>query len=196
MKHLLTLAVTSAFAANAVLQLGLGLRDLVASRKTNTRGPLVPAVAMFASGVLAWPLFAYAIAPLSLGYLERFLLFPFTVLVGVCVEGLFGRLRPLGLSPSNSALSAFDGLAFGSAYLCLRYAATAMEAAFVALGASLGYLFCAALLDSIRRRAEVEAVPARLRGAPLILISAGLLALLSLFVASALFAALGADKPF
>ena len=196
MKQLLTLAVTSAFAANAVLQLGLGLRDLVASRKANTRGPLVPAVSMFVSAVLAWPLFSYAIAPLSLGYLESFLLFPFSALIGVCVEGLFARLRPTGLSPSNSALSAFDGLAYGSAYLCLRYAATAVEAVFVALGASLGFLFCALLLDSIRRRAEVEAVPERLRGAPLILISAGLLALLSLFGAAALLAALGAGKPF
>ncbi len=195
MKNLLTLAATSAFAANAVLQFGLGLRELVASRKSNTRGPLAPAVAMFASGVLSWPIFAYAIAPLSLGFLEPFLLFPFSSLVSVCVEGLFGRLRTKPVvGPSNSALASYDGLAFGSAYLCLRYAPTAAAAAAVALGAALGFLGCALLLDSIRHRSEIEAVPVRLRGAPLILISAGLLALLSVFVSAVLFSAVTTGK--
>ena len=195
MKSLLTLAATSAFAANAVLQFALGLRELIASRKANTRGPLAPAVAMFASCVLAWPLFAYAVAPLSLGFLVPFLLFPFSSLVSVCVEGLFERLRAKAVKgPSNAALGSYDGLAFGSAYLCLHYAPTPAAAAAVAFGAALGYLGCALLLDSIRRRSEIEAVPVRLRGAPLILISAGLLALLSIFVSAALFSALGAGK--
>jgi electron transport complex protein RnfA len=192
MKSILALAVTSAFAANAVLQLGLGLRELVASRRSNTRGPLAPGVAMFASGLLAWPLFFYAIAPLSLAFLEPFLLFPFCSLISVCVESLFQRTRTnRGQAPSNAALSSFDGLSFGSAYLTLRYASSPAEAAAVSAGAALGFLSCALLLDSIRRRAEIEAVPFHLRGAPLILISAGLLALISLFATAALFAALG-----
>jgi len=195
MKDLLSLAVVSAFAANAVLQFGLGLRELVSSRKSNTRGPLAPAVAMFASGVLVWPLFAYALSPLTLGFLEPFLLFPICSLVSVGVEQLFIQNRGKTVtSPSNGALSAFDGLAFGSAYLSLRYASTPIEAVAVSLGASLGFLACALLLDSIRRRAEIEAVPLRLRGAPLILISTGLLALLSAFATLALFSALGAPK--
>lgn len=194
MKDLLSLAVVSAFAANAVLQFGLGLRELVASRKSNTRGPLAPAVAMFASGVLVWPFFSYALSPLTLGALESFLLFPICSLVSVCAEQLFIQNRGKTTSPSNGALSAFDGLAFGSAYLTLRYASTPIEAVAVSLGASLGFLACALLLDSIRRRAEIEAVPLRLRGAPLILISTGLLALLSAFASLALFSALGVPK--
>jgi len=195
MRNLLSLAVVSAFAANAVLQLGLGLRELVASRKSNTRGLAAPATAMFASGLLAWPLFAYAVAPLSLGVLEPFLLFPLCSLVSVCAERLFQRpLAKTGSGPSNGALSSFDGLAFGSAYLCLRYASNVIEAVVVSLGASIGFVACALLLESIRRRAKIEPVPSSLRGAPLILISASLLALLSGVATAILFSALGAAK--
>jgi Na+-translocating ferredoxin:NAD+ oxidoreductase RnfA subunit len=62
-------------------------------------------------------------------------------------------------------------------FLTGRMALNFVEALCIIFGFSLGYLLSSLIVGAIAKRAEVEKVPATLRGAPLVLISEGLLAL-------------------
>ena len=210
------LPILTAVAANSFLNLGFGIRQLVLGRRGETPPVLAPAVAVFLSGFLVWPLFASALAPLSLGYLENLLLLPFSVFVSIAVERALralsalsakedsdqppGAPAPLPIRPSAAlssqprsyAHTAYDGLAYVSAFLSLRYSSGLADAALLSLGGAIGYILCAVILNAVRERSDTEPVPVCLRGTPLLLIASGLLSMLAFFLASIAFSATGA----
>lgn len=192
MTDLFALAFTAAVSGNAVLQMGFGFRSASRRASLGTADRYIPAAASFAAALVCWALFTYALAPLSLGALEPLLLFPLASAVSLGIDKL--AAASLGKAPypiEDSALSAFDGLAFAASWLAIRLASGFPQALAVASGAALGILACSAALHAVAERADTEAVPRSLRGTPLNLIAASLLSLASLLVARSIFAASG-----
>jgi len=172
MSYLISLALLSGVALNALLQFGLGIRDLTLVPSRQEPGSWLRALAMFGSSLLMWCLVTWIVAPLALGFLELFFLFPAVYLVGRGIERLSGAFR-LRLHPS------YLGLNVIAALLALNLAVRLVDAVIVTFFFSLGHVLVTALLVRIYDRSNNEAVPAFLRGMPLLLISMGLLSLLT-----------------
>jgi electron transport complex protein RnfA len=82
-------------------------------------------------------------------------------------------------------------LAVASLFLSLRLAVSLEDALVLSLGFSLGALAAALILREISKRSSLEAVPGTFRGAPLALISMGLLSLIFSSVSAIFLRALG-----
>jgi electron transport complex protein RnfA len=159
-------------------------------------------IVLFVVPFVLWLVFTYVLIPSAFGFLESFLLLPATLALSAASELIFAYFFPGGkitLNPSarpprppfalrslienpgfEKALfssSSCNGLALASLFLTLRLALTPAEALALTLGFSLGVLLSAMILREISRRSSLEAVPELLRGAPLALISMGLLSL-------------------
>jgi electron transport complex protein RnfA len=176
---LFSLGILSALSLNLVLHLGLGIRNIKNEADKPLGARWYQWVVLFLAILLLWLLFTYIFSPLSLGFLEYFLLFPLSALVCGGLETLFRRLFPR-LPESReqfSPASGYDGLVLAALILTLRLSASFVEALVLALGFSLGGLGVFFLLREIRRRSALEKVPRALRGMPLILISMGFLSL-------------------
>jgi electron transport complex protein RnfA len=155
---------------------------------------------VFATALLLWFFFTYVLIPPAFGFLESFLLLPSTLIVSTALSLVFSYFFPggkitlktaahlerpsfafrkliksAGLSGGLFSGSSCNGLALVSLFMTLRLALTPAEALAVTLGFSLGALLAALILREINRRSSLEAVPETFRGAPLTLISMGLL---------------------
>jgi electron transport complex protein RnfA len=189
---ILPLAVFSGLALNLILQLGLGIGDITAVHRRSRRFSWFQWAALFLSVLILWVFFSRILIPLSLGFLEFFLLFPCTALVCAGLERGAARIFPK-LIPDPAMftpVSSYGGLALTALMLTLRLAASLIEAAVLSLGFTLGSLLSALILNEIHRRASMEAVPPFLRGAPLTLISMGILSLVFSFAAALFLTAL------
>jgi electron transport complex protein RnfA len=103
------------------------------------------------------------------------------ILQGKAENGASGRSSPSAEKrspPLFRGISGYDGLVPLALLLTLNVGITLAEAAVLAFGFALGILLAALILNEIRRRSALEAVPHFLRGTPLTLISMGLLSLI------------------
>jgi electron transport complex protein RnfA len=151
--------------------------------------PLLRTAVLFFSGLLPWMLMSFVIAPLGLGAAESLLLYPITVLICLSANKIFRRSEKSSAG-FPSVWNSYDGLALFSAFITLRLATYISEALAVAAGLALGHLAATAVLRHIGSRSSIEAVPAFLRGTPLLMISAGLVSLVASFTAAILLRAL------
>jgi electron transport complex protein RnfA len=184
--QLAALAVFSSLSMNLLLQCGLGMR-----RAVQEGGKPLPFAQMglLALAVLVlWVFFSYLPA---LGFFTYLLLFPLSVLVYAGLEGLFFRLFLKQPPPGPPACVSCDGLTAAALFLTLHLASGFVEATVLALGFALGLLLSLLILEEIRRRSRMEAVPPFLQGSPLALISLGLLSLIFSSAALMLYHALG-----
>lgn len=181
----LFLPFVAAFAANSFLHFGFGVRLLVGGPRPGPMPSVPVAISLFFSGFLTWFLFSYVLAPLSLGFFEPFVVFPTTALVCSGVERWFRFFTKNAAGQTSSAsysLTAYDGLAYVAAFTILRLASDPLDAFLLSIGSVFGYLFCAGILRAVRARADTEPVPRSLRGAPFVMVAAGLLSILSLYL--------------
>jgi Na+-translocating ferredoxin:NAD+ oxidoreductase subunit A len=88
------------------------------------------------------------------------------------------RIAPMLLRVAGFSLPgvAINCATLGVVLIVTRGDFTAMQSLVAGLAAGLGFLVVLALMTAIRERLEIERVPRALRGLPLSLISAGLLA--------------------
>lgn len=194
MMQLLGLGLFAGSALNVLLQFGMGFRTLVAVQSSGLRAATVPTLSIFSSGALVWAFFAYLLAPLSLGLLEPLLLYPAVVILCMLIKmGLCSRCSPQVLEDEGQGLYTDSGASLVAAFLVLRLAARFLEALFLSAGIALGYFAALWILTEIRRRSSGESVPRFLKGAPLVLVSAGLLSLISFAVSAVLATAIGLD---
>ncbi len=189
MIHLAMLAVCSGLSLNSLFQFALNFRGPDPAHAQGGGTLPLRAAALFISSLLPWFLMSYVVAPLALGAIEPLVLYPATALVCSCASKI---LRPLEneSSYSPSAWNSYDGLALFSAFITLRLATFIPEALVVAAGLALGHLAATGILRRISSRSSIEPVPAFLRGTPLLMISAGLVSLVSSFAAAILLRAL------
>jgi electron transport complex protein RnfA len=172
--------VTSVFAANALLAYGLGSVPLPDRPR---QAPLASALALAIINAMAstftWAVRSFALSPLGLGSLDIL----FFVLLALPPIKLLAR----SAAASGDGIAARVGsvaddlivgsLVFGVALLTSNGGYTFLEALIGSAASGLGYWLAIALLEAIRERLELSVIPRPFRGAPAMLISAGLMAL-------------------
>ena len=139
---------------------------------------LFTALLMSLSAVAGWAADSLVLVPLGFSFL-RTPVFVFIVaglaflLQGIAKSAAPGLLPAAGVSLPEIAINCAT---LGVVLISTREGSTAARSLVVGLSAGLGYYLVTALLAAIRERLDVEQTPEALRGFPLHLISAGLLA--------------------
>lgn len=173
----------SIFATNALLAYGLGS---IPEGERRGSASLASALALAAVNVLAssllWIIRNLALAPLGLGALDIF----FFAIIAVPLLKFLARLAQQGALRQDGLLFkvgersddlVVGSLAYGLALLSARSGYSLPEAAVGSLASGLGYWLSLFLLEAVRERLELSDLPAPFKGAPAMLLSAGLMAL-------------------
>lgn len=121
---------------------------------------------------------ALVLSPLGLTFLRTPVFVLVVAALALLVETGLSRILPgtterWGVSFSEVAINTAT---VGVVLIVTRSGYSALESVVAGLAAGAGYLLVSALMTAIRERLDVERVPRALRGLPLHLISAGLLA--------------------
>lgn len=182
MKILLLTLVSTALINNVVLSQFLGLCPFLGvSRKVDTAlgmGGAVVFVIMLSS-VLTYALDIWVLIPLNLVYLRTIV---FILVIAALVQAVEMALRKLshGLYtslgvylPLITTNCAVLGVALNNVQKGLGFG----EAMMAALGTSLGFALAITILAGIRERIEYNDVPHSFKGMPVVLLSAGLMAI-------------------
>jgi len=193
---LVMLAVFSGLSMNLILQFGLGLKGIAFDETIGRERLLAGSVVLFATVIFLWLIFSFIRSVLFLGLLEYVILFPVSSLIFSIFECMINRLILKKNAEQEEAILFGDSLT-GSAlagaalFITLNIAGSLYEALVLSLVFSCSTALVIVVVDEIRRRAEMEAVPRRLRGGPLALIAMGLLSLIFASGALMLFRVLG-----
>jgi electron transport complex protein RnfA len=191
------LAVFSGLSLNLLLQFALGTAGAAGETRHKADAkkelPLIQFVILFVSILVLWVFFKYLLPVFWRGFSEYFLFFPFSALVCIGLELAVERIVPKifsqfkGIKKNFNALTAYDGLVCVSLILTFTAARSFTDAFIIALFFAIGTLTAMIILNEIGRRSALERVPKYLRGSPLIIISMGLLSLISAFTAGIFF---------
>jgi len=197
MVYIAGLAVFSGLSLNLLLQFALGTAGAAADTgyKKNAKRelPLIQFCILFVSMIFLWIFFKYFLPAFWRGFSEFFLFFPLSALVCMGLERLVERILPRifskfkGIRKSFSAITAYDGLVPASLIIIFIAADAFTDVLVIALFFILGNLMAMLTLNEIARRSSLERVPKYMRGTPLILVSMGLLSLISTFAAGIFF---------
>jgi Na+-translocating ferredoxin:NAD+ oxidoreductase subunit A len=176
----LGIVVTSLFASNALLTYGLG--SLPEGSKGES-GSFPSAVALACVNALAsaflWSMHTLVLAPLGLPSLD--------ILLFIVLALPLLRLAARAASASGKGLLSRIGsraddlvvgsLVFGVAFIASRSGFTLSEALAASAASGIGYWLAEFLLESLRERLDLSDLPFPFKGAPAMLISAGLMSL-------------------
>ena len=194
---LAALAIFSGLSLNLLLSFALGTAgvagDTLPKGQTTRQIPFFQLGIHFVSIIFLWAFFTIVLRPAWRGFSEYFLFFPISALACIGLESIGERLarkiapKAGSLLKVYSALTAYDGLVLVSLILTVALADSFAGALIIALFFVLGNLAAMLILNEIRRRSTLEWVPRYLRGSPLVLISMGLLSLVSASVAGICF---------
>jgi Na+-translocating ferredoxin:NAD+ oxidoreductase subunit A len=172
--------VTFALIDNVILSRLLGVCPCVGApgnMRASVRLGISTGALMSLSALAAWVLNA-ALRPLGLEFLQTPVFTLSVAGLAFLMETAAARYWPdlmhgVGFSLPEIMI---NSAALGVVLITIRGGYSPLEALVAGVSAGLGFLLVSALLTAIRERLEVEEVPVSLRGLPLHLISAGLLA--------------------
>ena len=198
---LASLAVFSGLSVNLLLQYVIGISgaagDGLPRGETKRRIPCFQFAVLFMSVLFLWAFFTFIMPPAWRGFAEYFLFFPLSALTCMGLEYLCNMIYQKILPKKNArygdflvlyaANTAYDGLALISLVITFSLAINFTGAVVLTLFFILGNMIAMVILNEIRRRSVLEWVPRYLRGSPLILISMGLLSLISVYIAGICF---------
>jgi Na+-translocating ferredoxin:NAD+ oxidoreductase subunit A len=178
----LGIIVTFALVDNVILSRLLGICPTVCAPGSTgdaaTRGIAI-AVLMSLSALAGWALETVVLLPFGLTALRTpaflFCVVALAFLLRAAGSRLLGAARARDLAVLAPQV-AVNCATLGLVLITTRGGYTAGESIVAGLGAGLGYFIVNALMGAIRDRLDVEPVPASLRGFPLQLVSAGLVA--------------------
>jgi electron transport complex protein RnfA len=133
---------------------------------------------MGSAALAAWALNSVILSPFDLGFLRTPLYVLAVAGLALALDALAARFRPslvqsAGFSVTGTAISS---AALGVILIVTHDSWTAGQCLLAGVAAGLGYMLILSLMSSIQERLEIEQAPEALRGLPLHLISAGLLA--------------------
>jgi electron transport complex protein RnfA len=128
---------------------------------------------------VTWPLYRFVLEPLGLVFLQILVFILVIAALVQLVEFYLKKTAPalyasmgiyLALITTNCAILAvtFDVISNGYSFT---------ESLVYALGVALGFMLSLLLLAGIRRRIKTSPIPAFLKGAPILFVSAGLLSM-------------------
>ena len=182
MKSLILIIVGSALIHNVVLNQFLGICSFLGMSKqmkaSASLGGAVIFVITIASGV-ANLLYDYVLAPLGLDYMKTIVFILVIAALVQIVEMFLKKRSPaiyktlgiyLPLITTNCAV-------LGVALTNVQNGFNFLESVLSGFGTAVGYTLAIILLASIRSRINEEDLPAPLRGAPIVLISAALMSI-------------------
>lgn len=192
----LALVFFAALALNLFLHFALGINELARREQSSAVFLYYPWFILFVSTFFLWIVFA-RILFFTGGIFDFLLVFPLSALGSMGLENLFFyalawiRDVPRHKEPEKnpgifSVGSSYSGMAAAALFLTLRFALSFTDAFFLSIAFSAGGLLAFVIVKEIQRRSFLEAIPHRLRGIPILLVSMGLLSLL-FSAASALF---------
>lgn len=171
--------VLAVFGANALLSYGFSLCPPARARGlVNFAALLALVVANALASGLLWLLRSLVLRPVGLESLDLLL---FVVIAVPLVKMAFRAL-----STESSFLSRLSAVAdeilvssivFGIALVSARSGYSLPEALVASASSGLGYWLAVGVLDALRERLELSDLPRAFRGAPAMLISAGLMAM-------------------
>ena len=182
MKSLILIIVTTAFINNVVLNQFLGICSFLGVSKqmkaSASLGMAVIFVITVASAVASL-LYTYVLAPLGLDYMKTIVFILVIAALVQIVEMFLKKTSPsvykalgiyLPLITTNCAV-------LGVALTNVQNSYNFIQSVFAGFGTAIGYTVAIVLLAGIRSRIDEEALPAPLRGAPIVMISAALMSI-------------------
>lgn len=179
---LILIVVTTALVNNVVLSQFLGICSFLGvSKQIKTSASLGGAVifVMAISSAVAHLLYQFILEPLHLEYLETIVFILVIAALVQMVEMFLKKTSPavyqalgiyLPLITTNCAV-------LGVAIQNVQNEYTFAESVTAGVGTAVGYTIAIVLLAGIRERIDESAIPAPFRGAPVVLLSAALMAI-------------------
>ncbi|MDR2159019.1 MAG: hypothetical protein LBP23_03005 [Treponema sp.] len=186
---IVSLGLLSGLSLNLLLQCGIGMEGIAAEREGGAFVPFLQIGLLFVAVLALWIFFSFV--PSLPGFYEYVLLFPLSAVFLCILELLVSMGTGKPVKGLFEPVTAYDGLGAAALFITMHTASRLIEAAALSAGFSLGLLLSLLVLREIRRRSQMEAVPRFLRGTPLILVSMGLLSLVSGASAAIFFRVLG-----
>ena len=184
MSNIITILLAGILTENMVLSKFLGICPFLGvSKKTNTAvsmGIAVTLVMLLATAV-TYPIHTYLLLPNDLGYLQTIVFILIIAALVQLVEIILKKYIPplyqalgiyLPLITTNCAVLGITLLNFTNARIT-----GFVDAIFNALGAGLGFLLAMFIFAGIRGKLETSNIPESLKGLPITLIAAAIVAL-------------------
>ncbi|MBQ5523540.1 MAG: RnfABCDGE type electron transport complex subunit A [Oscillospiraceae bacterium] len=182
MKSLILIVITSALINNVVLNQFLGICSFLGVSKqikaSASLGVAVIFVITIASAVASL-LYDYILAPLGMDFMKTIVFILVIAALVQIVEMFLKKTAPaiykalgifLPLITTNCAV-------LGVALTNVQNGYNFIQSVLCGFGTAVGYTIAIVLLASIRSRIHEEDIPAALRGAPIVLISAALMSI-------------------
>ncbi len=180
--NLITIFIAAAFVNNFVFYRFLGICPFLGvSRRTHAALSMGVAVTfvMLISGVVTWLLHHLILVPLNLPYL-RYVAFILVIASLVQIVEIYMRKEQEKLYESFGIylpLITTNCAILGLVLLTMIKNYDFLESLIFSLGAGFGFTMALVIMSGIRERLELAEVPESLKGVPIALIVAGLLAL-------------------
>ena len=177
----ITIIITFALVDNVILSRLLGVHPAASTSGTMKAAAGIGgfmAVLMAGSAVAAWAVDSLVLVPAGFTILRTPAFLFMVVALSAAIRVLCARLLP-SLLPSTGASIPEIGIntaALGLVLITTHGEYAALESLVAGLAAGAGYFIVTAMMTAIRERLEVEPVPSALKGFPLQLITAGLMA--------------------
>ena len=182
MKELLVIAISSALVSNVVLSQFLGICSFVGvSRKVETAAGMGGAVifVITIASIVASLIYNYILNPLGLDYMKTIVfILVIAALVQIvemflhkCMESLYNALGVfLPLITTNCAV-------LGVALTNVQNGYGFVQSVVNGVATAIGYSIAIVLLAGIRERIEGNDIPYSFQGSPIVLVTAGLMAI-------------------
>ena len=176
MKELLVIAISSAFVSNVVLSQFLGICSFVGvSKKVETAAGMGGAVifVITIASVVASLIYQFVLNPLGLDYLKT-IVFILVIAALVQIVEMVSLYNALGvflpLITTNCAV-------LGVALTNVQNGYSFVQSVVNGVATAVGYTVSIVLLAGIRERIEGNDIPYNFQGSPIVLVTAGLMAI-------------------
>ena len=170
------------FVNNVVLAQFLGICPFLGvSSKVETSLGMGAAVTfvMALTALVAWPIQTYILEPLHIEYMQTIV---FILVIAALVPMVELILKKVSPSPYQAVgislpLSTTNCAVLGVAILMIQKEFTLLQSVVSTVSTALGFAVALVLFAGIRERLDFEDVPAALKGVPIALVTAGILAM-------------------
>ncbi len=176
------IVLTFALVNNIVLSQLLGVCPCIGGERRISGAVALGIASVFlmtAAALSTWSIRQLVLSPAHLEYLQTPAFIVAVFLIAELAELLLRKaapdsLRSMGFSPSSMGVNC---AVLGIALIAARDAFGPLESLTAGFAAGLGFLSAYVLISAIAERLDQEKIPRALRGAPILLISTGLVAM-------------------
>lgn len=181
--NLISLFVTSLLSSNIILSKFLGICPFMGNSKNKKTALSMGVSVVFVivtSSVITYLLYHYILVPTDTTYLKT--------VIFILVIASIVQIIELVIKETNKKLFKLLGIylplittncaVLGTVLLNITNDFNLLEVVVFSLGSSLGFLLVIYIFSTIRERLEVSNVPSKLKGVPIALITASIMALL------------------